>query len=39
MKYFEKDEQTLLQRSFAIGLVGIILSLEPYIKIITPLLP
>jgi len=27
MKYFEKDEQTLLQRSFAIGLVGIILSL------------
>jgi len=27
MKYFEKDEKTLLQRSFAIGLAGIILCL------------
>jgi len=27
MKYFEKDENTLLQRSFTIGLVGIILCL------------
>lgn len=27
MKYFEKDENTLLQRSFIIGLVGIVLCL------------
>jgi amino acid transporter len=27
MKYFEKNEDTLLQRSFAIGLVGILLCL------------
>lgn len=27
MKYFEKDENTLLHRSFIIGLVGIILCL------------